>query len=133
MRLGAGLVLLAAAALVAGCGGSGHGHSHAATVAPPPVPPATTAPPALPPPPPASAPAPPAVPMSWRTAGTFVWHPTSIDPTLLGSELRTNGFGWAAIFLHDGLTSAPVDPVWLDRFRHASGLPLGGWGVLRTD
>ena len=71
--------------------------------------------------------------MSWRTAGTFVWHPTSIDPALLGSELRTSGFGWAAVFLHDGLTSAPVDPVWIDRFRHASGLPLGGWGVLRTD
>jgi hypothetical protein len=70
--------------------------------------------------------------MSWSEAGTFVWHPTSIDPVLLGGQLRANGFGWAAVFIHDGLTAAPVDPAWIDRFRRASGLALGGWGVLRT-
>lgn len=71
--------------------------------------------------------------MSWRAAGAFVWHPGAIDPTVLGRELRANGFGWAAIFVHDGLHAAPVDPVWIDRFRRASGLPVGGWGVVRTD
>jgi len=71
--------------------------------------------------------------MSWRDAGAFVWHPTSIDPALLGHELRANGFGWVAVFVHDGLDAATVDPVWIDRFRRASGLAVGGWGVLRTD
>jgi hypothetical protein len=71
--------------------------------------------------------------MSWREAGAFVWHPTAIDPAVLGHDLRANGFGWAAVFIQDGTTAAPVDPVWIDRFRRASGLPLGGWGVLRTD
>jgi len=71
--------------------------------------------------------------MSWREAGAFVWHPTAIDPAVLGQELRANGFGWAAVFIQDGSTVAPLDPVWIDRFRQASGLPLGGWGVLRDD
>jgi hypothetical protein len=71
--------------------------------------------------------------MSWDDAGAFVWHPDSIDPGVLGSELRANGFGWAAIYVQDGSTAAPVDPAWIARFRQASGLPLGGWGVLRAD
>jgi hypothetical protein len=71
--------------------------------------------------------------MSWRDAGAFVWHPGSIDPAVLGQELRANGFGWAAIFIQDGTTAAPIDAAWIDRFRSASGLPLGGWGVLRTN
>src|SRR5262249_39317822 len=82
----------------------------------------------LPPPPP-----PPAVPMSWQSAGAFVWHPDAIDPEILGRELRENGFGWAAVFVQDGTTAASLDPVWIDKFRSASGLPLGGWGVLRAD
>jgi hypothetical protein len=69
--------------------------------------------------------------MSWRSAGAFVWHETDVDPTLLGREMRGNGFGWVAIRIHDGLTRDPVDPGWIDRFRAASGLPVGGWGVLR--
>lgn len=71
--------------------------------------------------------------MSWRDAGAFVWHWSSIDPTVLGEDLRRNGFGWAAVFIQDGTTATPVDPAWIARFRQASGLPLGGWGVLRTD
>jgi hypothetical protein len=71
--------------------------------------------------------------MSWRDAGAFVWHPTAIDPVALGQELRANGFGWAAIFVQDGTTAAPVDPLWIQKFREASGLPLGGWGALRTN
>jgi hypothetical protein len=71
--------------------------------------------------------------MSWDDAGAFVWHADSIDPAVLGSELRTNGFGWAAVFVQDGSAAAPVDPEWIVRFRQASGLPLGGWGVLRAD
>ena len=71
--------------------------------------------------------------MSWDDAGAFVWHPDAIDPALLGSELRANGFGWAAVFVQDGTAAASVDPAWIARFRQASGLPLGGWGVLRAD
>jgi hypothetical protein len=71
--------------------------------------------------------------MSWDDAGAFVWHPDAIDPASLGSELRANGFGWAAVFVQDGSTAARLDPAWIARFRQASGLPLGGWGVLRAD
>ena len=71
--------------------------------------------------------------MSWDSAGAFVWHPTAIDPELLGRELRANGFGWAAVFVQDGTAEAPLDPAWIDKFRRSSGLPLGGWGVLRSD
>lgn len=71
--------------------------------------------------------------MSWRDAGAFVWHPSAIDPAVLGRELRANGFGWAAVSIQDGTSTPPVDPVWLERFRAASGLPLGGWGALRSD
>ena len=71
--------------------------------------------------------------MSWSDAGAFVWHTDAIDPAVLGQELRTHGFGWAAIFVQDGATTSPPDPAWTDRFRQASGLPLGGWGVLRSD
>ncbi len=71
--------------------------------------------------------------MSWRSAGTFVAHPSAIDPEVLGHELRAAGFGWAAIFIQDGTIAAPIDAAWIDRFRKASGLPLGGWGVLRSD
>src|SRR5262249_41785886 len=132
---------LACAALVltlAACGGSRQEHhavathptATATTAAPaPPPPPATTTAPAPPPPPPP----PPAVPMSWQSAGAFVWHPDAIDPEILGRELRENGFGWAAVFVQDGTTAASLDPVWIDKFRSASGLPLGGWGVLRAD
>jgi hypothetical protein len=70
--------------------------------------------------------------MSWRDAGAFVWHATAIDPVVLGEQLRANGFGWAAIFVQDGTTAAPVDQVWIQKFRDASGLPLGAWGALRT-
>jgi hypothetical protein len=71
--------------------------------------------------------------MSWKDAGAFVWHWDSIDPTVLGSDLRRDGFGWAAVLIQDGATTLPIDPAWIARFRQASGLPLGGWGILRTD
>ena len=57
------------------------------------------------------------VPMSWRDSCAFVWHPTAIDPAVLGHELRANGFGWAAVFVNDGMTAAPLDPARIDRFR----------------
>ncbi len=71
--------------------------------------------------------------MSWRSAGAFVWHEADVDPTLLGKEMRGNGFGWVVIRIHDGLAPDPVDPSWIARFRAASGLPVGGWGVLRDN
>lgn len=75
--------------------------------------------------------APPAVPLAWRSAGAFVWHTDGLDPARLGQEMRANGFGWIAIRIHDGRTADQIDSDWIARFRRASGLPVGGWGVLR--
>jgi hypothetical protein len=98
---------------------------------PPPPPPAETTPPVpLPeptPPPPSS------VPFSWAAAGALVWHENDVEPTLLGRVLRDAGFGWVAVRLHDGVVEDPVEADWVYRFRLASGLPVGGWGVLRTE
>jgi hypothetical protein len=62
-----------------------------------------------------------------------VWHETDVDPEALGRALRDNGFGWVAVAVHDGTVENPVDGDWIGRFRRASGLPVGGWGVLRTE
>jgi hypothetical protein len=70
--------------------------------------------------------------MSWRAAGAFVWHETDVDPLFLASQLVDNGFGWVVVFLHDGLHEDPIEADWVQRFRTASGLPVGGWGVLRA-
>ncbi|HET6684118.1 MAG TPA: hypothetical protein VFG75_10515 [Gaiella sp.] len=106
--------------------------------APPTAPPPTTAPPPpeTQPAPPTAEPTPPppaAVPFSWSSAGAFVWHETDVEPTLLGRTLREAGFGWVAVRLHDGSDEDPVEADWVYRFRLASGLPVGGWGVLRTE
>jgi hypothetical protein len=79
----------------------------------------TTAP--VPPPPP------PEVAFSWDDAGGLVVHPDAVDPAQLGQELRGAGFGWLAVDLEN------ADPAWIDRFRIASGLPVGGWSVLGDD
>ncbi len=68
----------------------------------------------------------------WQTAGSFVWHEGAVDPAILGRRLKENGFGWVAVQVHDGLSVDPVQDDWIKRFRAASGLPVGGWGVLRT-
>lgn len=105
----------------------------ATTETQPPTPPAP--PPTQPPPPPPepTPPPPSSVPFSWSAAGAFVWHENDVEPTLLGRTLRESGFGWAAVRLHDGLAEDPVEADWVYRFRLASGLPVGGWGVLRAD
>jgi len=69
----------------------------------------------------------------WETAGAFVWHEDAVDPEVLGRQLKENGFGWVAVQLHDGLTVDPVQDDWIQRIRRASGLSIGGWGVLRND
>lgn len=118
------VVLIAVLLAAAGCGGESD------EAAPPPEtqPPTGTAPP-----PDTTTPAPPpAVAMSWDAAGAFVWHETDVSPEALGVELRDAGFGWVALFLHDGLTEDPVEGDWVSRFRRASGLPVGGWGALRA-
>lgn len=102
-----------------------------ATPAPPTPPPPKTAPPAAPPEP--TPPPPASVAFSWRSAGALVWHETDVEPTLLGRILREAGFGWVAVRLHDGLVEDLVEADWVYRFRLASGLPVGGWGVLRTE
>lgn len=89
---------------------------------PPPPTPTTTAPP--PPPPP------PRIAMSWNNAGAFVWHTHDVDPTWLGQQLRTAGFGWVAIYLGSSGNAEPIDPDWVTRFITASGLPVGGWTSL---
>ena len=71
-------------------------------------------------------------PMSWDAAGAFVWHETDISPEVLGEEMRDNAFGWVAVFLQDGVNADTIEDDWVARFRRASGLPVGGWGVLRT-
>ena len=68
----------------------------------------------------------------WSGAGAFVWHETDVAPEVLGSQLRASGFMWVAVLLHDGLEADPVEGDWVQRFRAASGLPVGGWGVMRT-
>jgi hypothetical protein len=101
------------------------------TPAPPTPPPPETAPPPLPPEP--TPPPPASVAFSWRSAGALVWHETDVEPTLLGRILREAGFGWVAVRVQDGTVEDPVQADWVYRFRLASGLPVGGWGVLRTE
>ena len=69
--------------------------------------------------------------MSWASAGAFVWHETDVSPEALGQEMKAAGFGWVAVFLHNGLSVDPVEGDWVSRFRTASGLAVGGWGALQ--
>ncbi len=87
------------------------------------APPTTTAPP----------PQPAAVPMSWRGAGAFVVHTHDVDPEWLGQTLRSAGFDWVAVYLGQAGSPDAIDPGWIERFRQASGLPVGGWSSLGDD
>ena len=71
--------------------------------------------------------------MSWHGAGAFVWHETDVAPETLGLQLRANGFSWVALRIHDGIAVDTIEGDWVRRFRAASGLSVGGWGVLRTE
>lgn len=71
--------------------------------------------------------------MSWQSAGALVWHIDGVDPAVLAQRMRPAGFGWVAVFLADGLDRGPDVRSWVERFRAASGLPVGGWSVLRDD
>ena len=116
---------------------------------PPPQPSAPPRPEPSPPPPEPSPPLTPASPTTpepelptageqapsgvlWVGAGAFVWHETGVSPEALGHQLRANGFSWVALRIHDGLDIDPIEGDWVRRFRAASGLSVGGWGVLRT-
>lgn len=126
-RVATWVVLAIALACLDGCGGSHETTPPSAetTTAPETAPPSTT--------PSSAAPLPAqSTPFSWSEAGAFVWHETDLSPEEVGRQLRMNGFGWVALLLHDGLTVDPVEGDWIARFRKASGLPVGGWGVLRT-
>jgi hypothetical protein len=152
VRIGLLVALVAIGALLATLLVRNEEESAPTTTSPPPTetaPPATTAPPTTTPQPPptttiqppttttqpptAPIPPPPSVAFSWKSGGAFVWHETDLEPTLLGRVLRESGFGWVAVRIHDGLEEDPVEADWVYRFRLASGLPVGGWGVLRTD
>ena len=102
------------------------------TEASPPAPAGPALPPAPAPEAPSVLPAP-SSGMSWAGAGAFVWHETDVAPEALGAQLRANGFSWVAVLVHDGMAVDPVEGGWVRRFRAASGLPVGGWGVLRTE
>jgi|SRR5579862_1139210 len=86
---------------------------------------ATTTQPAPPPPP--------QVAMSWDNGGGIVWHPDDVDPSWLGQQMRSAGFGWLAVYLGENDSTNPPDTNWIARFRAASGLPVGGWSVLGVD
>jgi hypothetical protein len=68
--------------------------------------------------------------MSWNNAGALVWHTHDVDPTWLGQQMRSAGFGWVAVYLGSSGQAYPLDPGWVNRFILASGLPVGGWTVL---
>ena len=59
--------------------------------------------------------------MSWSNAGAFVVHTHDVDPTWLGQQLRSAGFGWVAIYLGSAGNAEPIDPGWVTRFIDASG------------
>jgi hypothetical protein len=71
------------------------------------------------------------VQMSWNAAGGLVWHTGDVDPAVLGRALRQAGFGWVAVQIADGENPTPIGEGWIRDFRAASGLPVGGWSVLR--
>lgn len=137
--LAAGAALLAVTAVLAlTLGRSGARHvALTTTAAPPPtttttsVPVTTTATTTQAPSPPPAPPAP--VSMSWRAAGGMIWHASDIDPTWLGQQMRTAGFGWVAVYLGGPADPPTADAGWIERFRTASGLPVGGWSVLGDD
>jgi hypothetical protein len=71
----------------------------------------------------------------WSGGGAFVHNEGNIDPKTLAQNLRSNGFRWAVVILHDGISVDPVESGWIERFRAAAGsaVALGGWGVLRDN
>jgi hypothetical protein len=75
----------------------------------------------------------PVAPFSWQAAGGIVWHWGDVDPTVLGRQVRAAGFGWVAVQLADGEQVKAPSAQWVSLFRAASGLPVGGWSVLRGD
>jgi hypothetical protein len=95
----------------------------------PPAPPTTTAasPPAT------TRPSPQPVPMTWQGAGAFVVHTHDVDPEWLGQRLRAASFDWVAVYLGQAGSPNAIDPGWIERFRQASGLPVGGWSSLGDD
>jgi hypothetical protein len=130
------------AVVAAGCGGGSQDAERTTETEAPAPPPVESPPPEETQPPPDDAPgpdetpmppAPPSRPLSWEDAGAFVWHENDVAPEALGHELLQNGFGWVAVFVHDGLVEDPIEADWVNRFRQATGLPVGGWGVLRTE
>ena len=69
--------------------------------------------------------------MSWRSAGGMIANLSGLDPIAAGKQARAEGFGWVAVKLADGETASPSPLSWIASFRAASGLPVGGWTVLR--
>ena len=71
--------------------------------------------------------------MSWSDAGAIIVDVTAANPEWLGRMMRSSGFGWVALPLGGPGTLASPPAGWAERFRAASGLPVGGWSVLGDD
>lgn len=71
--------------------------------------------------------------MSWESAGGLIVHADQLDPVVAAEQARANGFGWIALQIADGETALPPPANWIARFRAVSGIPVGGWSVLRDD
>jgi hypothetical protein len=69
--------------------------------------------------------------MSWESAGGLVVQADQFDPVVAAEAARANGFGWIALQIADGETALPSPANWVARFRGVSGIPVGGWSVLR--
>jgi len=61
----------------------------------------------------------------------LIVNANQLDPVVAADEARANGFGWIAIRIADGETPLPPPANWVARFRAVSGIPVGGWSVLR--
>ena len=73
----------------------------------------------------------PRIAMSWNSAGGLIVHPYDLDPLNAAELAQANGFGWIAVQLADGEAALPSPSNWIARFRAVSGIPIGGWSVLR--
>jgi pyruvate/2-oxoglutarate dehydrogenase complex dihydrolipoamide acyltransferase (E2) component len=71
----------------------------------------------------------------WHQAGAFIERPVNVAPEWLGQTMVANGFGWAAILIHNGLQVENEDQLaagWAQRLA-GQGVAVGAWAPLRED